>query len=229
MSPAALLAQDLINDIANDGARGRAPDTARFRAALAEIAATPGCQPEDLGSLWHEAIGIGCADFLNALVEIGAPLDYAAPSKKRAPLAYAIDERSALACEILLKAGADPAGPIAEGKTRCVIHALSSKEPELAVLLIRELKDPNWSDRWRVSYLHYAVNYGDEAAVSALLAQGADPMIQADGGLTPLALAAPGQADQPGCAQIIRSFIEARELAASLPGARAHRPASFAL
>lgn len=190
-----------------------APSAELFAKSLAHIAQLPGHNPIDLHPLWGGVIHSEKPKLLDALIEAGAPID---PPDRSSPLALAIQRGSLAACDALLHAGANPNAfsNTRKSKEPLLLLAMRSQRPDLAASLLRHGCNPHGSAPRNITYLHLAVNYNDEASVAALLALGADPLAEADGGLTPLLLAE--QANYPGCAHLLRSFIEAKALAAHI-------------
>lgn len=188
----------------------------RFQREIERIAASSGRDPLCLYLLWEPIIFSDEPRLALSLIEAGASANYA-PEGREFPLGLAISAGSRSACRALLAAGADPNAPVANapGKERCLQMALRMGLSTIALLLIRHGCDPLYAGPRGVTYLHTAVDCNNSPVAAALLAQGADPLAAMEGGHTPLSMAQ--DATHFGCADLLRSAVEERALAAAMP------------
>lgn len=214
---------ELIFSMSRDMACRAPADFADFRSVI-ELAGAPGRQPLDLYPLWGLSMKAG-QKFTQALIEAGAPVNDA-PKGHEPPLALAV--RHAADCHpqaraefswavaALLAAGASPNALMALNdpglaQLPCLARALESRAPEAASLLIQAGADLHWAHpQTGAGYLHYAAGYDAPDALAALLVRGADPGAVCSLGMTPLQLAE--MLCQTRCVEVLRAFLEAREL-----------------
>lgn len=206
----------LASQIARRPSASQPSGLATIHSALQAIAASPELDPSDLYPLWLPIILSGEPQLLRALTSARAPLNHA-PDRQEPPLFIALAQGCAPSFLLLLQAGADPNPlPGAPPSQEPLMHvALRQGESDMALLLLAHGCDPLFVNDNGATYLHYAAHYNNVPVAAALLARGADPLAATREGVTPLSLAE--RQESLACSELLRSAIEAKELASSLP------------
>lgn len=211
-----------------------------LRRALDDLRQRPGFEPALLFPLWEEALGIKGEPLARMLIELGAPFT-PPPSLPEAPSALmsAVSSGSALACELLIAAGANPNEPTLARpeapfiQQSLLANAMLSSRPDLLRLLLSLGADPEGPPDLDIGPLHLAALTQNAEAIAILLSAGANPERLTLDGNTPRHYAVAGALSHPGSPvdasrprQIIQTLdaaLEARALRSSIPAAPASK------
>lgn len=179
----------------------------------------------DFYALLCQAIGKSSTAWIEALADSGALLNDS-PKFRLTPLAVALDAHCLDSFNALLGAGADPDSPFSwcaeKNAPSCLSIALERIDFARALVDAGcDIHRPN-SRGW--APLSHAVWRDAPDVVALLLERGADPLADHGPG-SPLAIAHAQQRSE--CLGVLQAHLDAREIAAALPGSPSARAPSL--
>jgi hypothetical protein len=141
----------------------------------------PACKTA--GPLHHAAAG-GDTDIARLLIDKGFKVNQG-DATYRTPLAYATENGRTKMAEFLASKGA-----VGQDRASQILDAAASRDGATVHRLVEEGVDPNTSQSWGQTLLHYAAGEGDKETAELLLRKGADVNARNQAGETPLHVAA---------------------------------------
>ena len=132
----------------------------------------------------HHAASAGDLEIARLLIDKGFGVN-AGDADYKTPLAWAKEHGRTEMAEFLISRGA-----VSEDRVSMALDAAARGDGATVRRLVQDGLDPNTSQAWGKTLLHYAAAWGDTETADLLLKKGADPAARNHAGETPLDVAA---------------------------------------